>query len=111
MENSIDFSCCAYNFQYLFGIQYLFKDNNRIENYGSNKGPSQTKAMAGVRVYLKRHYLKDPDSYEGISWEAFGTYNKDNNTYFALHKYRAKTVMAVTWWKRNFLYWILTGML
>ncbi|MFT0280834.1 hypothetical protein [Bacteroides thetaiotaomicron] len=66
------------------------KDNNRIENYGSNKGPSQTKAMAGVRVYLKRHYLKDPDSYEGISWEAFGTYNKDNNTYFALHKYRAK---------------------
>lgn len=66
------------------------KDNNRIENYGSNKGPSQTKAMAGVRVYLKRHYLKDPDSYEGISWEAFGIYNKDNNTYFALHKYRAK---------------------
>ena len=39
------------------------KGNNRIENYGSNKGPSQT------------------------------------------------TVMAVTWWKRNFLYWILTGML
>lgn len=66
------------------------KGNNRIENYGSNKGPSQTKAMAGVRVYLKRHYLKDPDSYEGISWEAFGIYNKDNNTYFALHKYRAK---------------------
>ena len=46
--------------------------------------------MAGVRVYLKRHYLKDPDSYEGISWKAFGIYNKDNNTYFALHKYRAK---------------------
>ena len=66
------------------------KGNNRIENYGSNKGPSQTKAMAGVRVYLKRHYLKDPDSYEGISWKAFGIYNKDNNTYFALHKYRAK---------------------
>ena len=48
--------------------------------------------MAGVRVYLKRHYLKDPDSYEGISWEAFGIYNKDNNTYFALHKYRAYNV-------------------
>ncbi len=31
--------------------------------------------MAGV--YLKRHYLKDPDSYEGISWEAFGIYNKE----------------------------------
>lgn len=63
---------------------------NNTENYGNNKGPSQTEAMAGVRVYLKLHYLKDPDSYEGISWEAFGIYNKDNNTYFALHKYRAK---------------------
>ena len=27
---------------------------------------------------------------KGISWEAFGIYNKDNNTYFALHKYGAK---------------------
>ena len=63
---------------------------NNTENYGNNKGPSQTEAMAGVRAYLKLHYLKDPDSYEGISWEAFGIYNKDNNTYFALHKYRAK---------------------
>jgi len=63
---------------------------NSIENYGNNKGPSQTEAMAGVRVYLKLYYLKDPDSYEGISWGAFGVYNKDNNTYFALHKYRAK---------------------
>ena len=35
-------------------------------------------------------FRSDPDSYEGISWEAFGIYNKDNNTYFALHKYRAK---------------------
>lgn len=66
------------------------KSNNRIENYGNSKGLSQTKAMAGVRIYLKQHYLKNPDSYQGISWEAFGVYNRDNNTYFALHKYRAK---------------------
>ncbi len=48
------------------------KGNNRIENYGSNKGPSQTKAMAGVRVYLKRHYLKDPDSYECMDMGKIG---------------------------------------
>lgn len=64
--------------------------NVQIKNHESQKGPTQTEAMAGVRSYLKRHYLKDPDSYKGISWEAFGIYNKDNNTYFALHKYRAK---------------------
>lgn len=66
--------------------------NNRIENYENKKGPSQTRAMAGVKTYLKRHYLKDPDSYQGISWGAFGTYK--DNTYFALHKYRAKNSYA-----------------
>lgn len=63
---------------------------SKIENHVNRKGPSQTEAMAGVRVYLKRYYLKDPDSYQGISWEAFGIYNQENNTYFALHKYRSK---------------------
>lgn len=65
-------------------------NGSKIENSVSRKGPSQTEAMAGVRVYLKRYYLKDPNSYQGISWEAFGIYNQENNTYFALHKYRAK---------------------
>lgn len=65
-------------------------NGSKSENYVNRKGPSQTEAMAGVRVYLKRYYLKDPDSYQGISWEAFGIYNQENNTYFALHKYRAK---------------------
>ena len=65
-------------------------NSSKSENYVNRKGPSQTEAMAGVRVYLKRYYLKDPDSYQGISWEAFGIYNQENNTYFALHKYRAK---------------------
>ena len=75
----------------IFNISTPPNGNNRIENYGNNKGGlSQTDAMAGVRIFLKRHYLKDPDSYEGISWEAFGVYNKNNDTYFALHKYRAK---------------------
>ena len=34
------------------------KGNNRIENYGNNKGPSQTKAMAGVRSILNGIILK-----------------------------------------------------
>lgn len=65
-------------------------NGSKTENYVNRQGPSQTEAMAGVRVYLKRYYFKDPDSYQGISWEAFGIYNQENNTYFALHKYRAK---------------------
>ena len=55
--------------------------------------PPKRGSRAERTLYLSLihiYYLKDPDSYEGISWEAFGIYNKDNNTYFALQKYRAK---------------------
>lgn len=63
-------------------------DYNSNEYIGDKKELKYTQAIAGVRYYLKHKYLKDPDSYEGIEWGAFGSYNKD--TYFALHKYRAK---------------------
>ena len=56
----------------------------------NSNGPSQVEAMTGVRTYLKQYYLKDPDSYQEISWDAFGKYNEEKNTYYALHKYRAK---------------------
>lgn len=49
---------------------------------------SPTKAPGKIVVYLKRHYLKDPDSYEGIEWGPSGKY--DDNTYYMWHKYRAK---------------------
>lgn len=80
----------------IIGIAFLFNLLARLgstsngNNIGNKNGPTQTEAMAGVRTYLKHYYLKDPDSYHGISWEAFGSYNKQNNTYFPLHKYRAK---------------------
>lgn len=61
-----------------------------IGNNGNKKGPTQMEAMAGVRFYLKYRYLKDPDSYREMSWGPFGIYSSRNNTYFALHKYRAK---------------------
>lgn len=51
---------------------------------------SETKAMAGVRIYLKYNYLKDPDSYKSMKWGPAGIYNKENNTYFMMHKFRAK---------------------
>jgi len=44
-----------------------------------------------VERYLKREYLKDPDSYEGIEWSKV---QKDNSNslyrYYVRHKYRAK---------------------
>lgn len=47
-----------------------------------------TKAPGNIVVYLKLHYLKDPDSYEGIDWGPSGKY--DDTTYYMWHKYRAK---------------------
>lgn len=38
--------------------------------------------------YLKKEYLLDPRSYEGIEWGAVN--KKDNGGYWVRHKYRAK---------------------
>lgn len=81
---------CYFSFVSMHGKDPSKSNGSKTENYVNRKGPSKTKAMAGVKTYLKRYCLKDPDSYQGISWEAFGIYNQENNTYFALHKYRAK---------------------
>lgn len=53
-------------------------------------GPDEYESMTSIRIFLKRHYLKDPDSYEGIDWGPSGIYMKENNTYFMMHKYRAR---------------------
>lgn len=41
-----------------------------------------------VENYLKKEYLFDPRSYEGIEWSAVN--KKDNGGYWVRHKYRAK---------------------
>lgn len=41
-----------------------------------------------VKNYLKKEYLLDPRSYEGIEWGAVN--KKDNGGYWVRHKYRAK---------------------
>ena len=43
---------------------------------------------AGVQYYLKHHYLKDPKSYESISWSEVGT--DELGEYYIRHRYRAK---------------------
>ena len=58
---------------------------------------STLKKFATVKKHI---YTFDPNT-TFDSWT-----EKHFNDYIGL-----KTVMAVTWWKRNFLYWILTGML
>jgi hypothetical protein len=53
-------------------------------------GPSVSDARFNVILYLRTIGLKDPDSYEGISWEPYGKYNSERNTYYMVHEYRAK---------------------
>lgn len=44
-----------------------------------------------VERYLKKEYLKDPSSYESISWsKVFTEQNNPNFKYYVRHKYRAK---------------------
>lgn len=75
----------------IVGIVFISNLINYLdENSNNSNGPTNSEAKAGVRMFLKYDYLKDPDSYESISWGAFGVYDKERNKFFALHKYRAK---------------------
>lgn len=56
----------------------------------AGSGPTEQTARISIELFLKRQYLKDPDSYEGIEWGPSGIYMKENNTYFMMHKYRAR---------------------
>ena len=75
----------------LFLLMKIGEDSNgNSGDINIQNGPSSTEAMAGVRTYLKHHYLKDPDSYQSMNWGPSGIYNKENKTYFMMHKFRAK---------------------
>ena len=69
---------------------YFLLQPDSSQYIGDKQELTYSEAKVGVKFFLKHNYLKDPDSYEAIEWIAFGTYNKENDTYFALHKYRAK---------------------
>lgn len=53
-------------------------------------GPSEHDVVVNIRLFLKNRYLKDPGSYDGMEWGPSGIYMKENNTYFMMHKFRAK---------------------
>lgn len=78
-------------------ITFLVKigenSSDRIAGGGAN-GPSTTEVMANIKVYLKYSYLKDPDSYQSIEWGPSGVYNREENLYFMMHKYRAKNSLG-----------------
>lgn len=47
---------------------------------------SESYKRGAIRYYLKREYLKDPDSYKPIDWE----FTQSGDKYYVRHKYRAK---------------------
>lgn len=71
-------------------IGYCNCGSSSSKNRIAGTGPDEYESMTSIRIFLKRHYLKDPDSYEGIDWGPSGVYMKENNTYFMMHKYRAR---------------------
>lgn len=78
----------------VIAILLIFYYPNMESKYQSPKiagdGPTTQTAMINIELFLKRQYLKDPDSYESIGWGPSGIYMKENNTYFMMHKYRAR---------------------
>lgn len=61
-------------------------------DFKSNSSNDETELTTDIQsnatVLLKVQYLKDPDSYESISWSE--PIKLDENTFQVIHKYRAK---------------------
>lgn len=75
----------------------IFKDKSgETEKISSNNTEAVVNSVYDgsvyqVENYLKREYLKDPESYEGIDWST--VQKEDNNSqykYYVRHKYRAR---------------------
>lgn len=60
--------------------------SSKVENSAYDASVSQ------VKRFLKKEYLVDPDSYEGIEWSKVNETDGENGTYkyWVRHKYRAK---------------------
>lgn len=73
-------------------LAFFFADPISTTRITGN-GPETTKVQNNIILYLKQH-LNNPDSYEAIDFGPYGTYNKEENTYFMLHKYRATNMFG-----------------
>ena len=67
------------------------KSENPGYNYDTSIGPRQSgwdHSVSCVESYLKKGYLRDPDSYESVNW---GRVEKNNDgTYEVTHTFRAR---------------------
>ena len=73
----------------LFLVIILCVVNDASENSSIfTGGLDQTSAEMYVRRFMKQDYLKDPDSYESISWSDL--MKAGDGTYYITHSYRAK---------------------
>jgi hypothetical protein len=76
-------------------IGYYSFENNNGEDSESQKevvhNSSFDASVFQVERYLKKEYLKDPDSYQSISWSAVQQVNNNSQyKYYVRHKFRAK---------------------
>lgn len=77
----------------IFGIYSVVTDDNdnNSQNTETVKNSPYDASVYQVERYLKREYLKDPDSYEGIEWSKVQIDNSNSlYKYYVRHKYRAK---------------------
>lgn len=89
------------NYAYIIGIvvaiiiAYYASSNDSDRDNQSNRevvfNSNYDASVFQVEKYLKKEYLKDPDSYQGISWSSVQIdRNNSQYKYFVRHKFRAK---------------------
>jgi hypothetical protein len=89
------------NYGYFLGLiaaiilaYFLVENDNKKENHSKQEvvfNSDYDGSVSQVEKYLKKEYLKDPDSYEGISWSSVQTDNSNAQfKYYVRHKFRAK---------------------
>jgi hypothetical protein len=73
----------------------LVENDNRKENHSKQEvvfNSDYDGLVSKVEKYYKKEYLKNPDSYEGISWSGVQTENSNTQfKYYFRHKFRAKS--------------------
>lgn len=78
----------------IIGIYSTVTDSDSNNDYNKTETVSNSSydgSVYQVERYLKREYLKDPDSYEGIEWSKVQIDNSNSlYKYYVRHKYRAK---------------------
>lgn len=67
-------------------------ERSHVENYNDNSLNHQILAKNYLKDYIKKNYIKDPDSFEEVSYSSI--YNYERNCYVVDLKYRAKNSLG-----------------